>query len=189
MTKVAFPHPRAPVNGFGGAMGPDWLRFFREWYVQSGLAPDVSIYAPEFHAARLSMAASGTTSEDFALYLGNNQRKSSSVTVSAIWKPSDANAGNVVLQLSQDIVSDGSAPSATTENKTVAAPGVSDQYVFTEFTSFGSDASDKDTVAHLTVSRLGSDAADTYGSAIELIGVVMKRQVDGIGTVVEFENG
>lgn len=96
-------------------------------------------------------------------------------TISILWAPTTAAAGNVSLQyLNTPLIAGAVAGSSQTGTAITpyASPGVANQVVSTAVMPFIAPAA---TPMQARVIRVGGDAGDTYGADIALLGVLLTR--------------
>lgn len=99
------------------------------------------------------------------------------------WSPDNTNTGNVVWEFEYTIANiDGTFPSTTTDSITVAADGTADKHQVDAFATIDGTGL---TISHMIVcrlTRLGTDAADTFTGNAVFLEFDFHYQVDSAGS-------
>jgi len=113
--------------------------------------------------------------------LPNDYKDGTDLEPFAVWAPSSAAAGNVVIELSYAASDEGTALSETAESMTTAVPETAYAPTRTDFTAISGTNLVKGSIVIFGAMRDGDAVADSYGADCVFLGVGFKYQAEGIG--------
>lgn len=187
---------KLPRFGDWPEMPRSWTQFFYQLAAELGFAEsdvyrDLAVTEfPELAKSAVNgnfdaplLVDGSTTLASFLLRMPRDFKPQAAVTPFVEWAPVDAGAGTAVFQFEYKVLSEGSSIGALTALEVEAdTESVAYERFKTDFASFGNETLQPDDIVLCTISRLGADADDDYGSSVVLLGAGLTYPVQGLGS-------
>ena len=136
----------------------------------------------------LAFSASQVNNVFFVAQLPHGRKDGSPIDPHIHWVPSNANAGNVRFQHTYSWANvHGVFPAETTLLATAATQSTADQHLITDFGMVQGKDKTLSSMLLCSLSRLGNDAADTYGAVIYIIEFDFHVLFNDMGSINEYE--
>jgi len=143
-------------------------------------------YTTYFGSEVPSYSASATNGLDFQVQLPHSYKQGTDIKFHLHTAFPNTGTGNVRWQLTYSWANvDSVFPAVTTVLATVAAPGVADRHAIEPIATIAGTGKNISSVLICSISRIGGDALDTYGSAVYALSADFHFQKDTVGSSTE----